>query len=229
MLRAFLARLQPWRPAPELDPLTAYGLWAATYPPEAYNPLMRAEEAAVLDLLPREGVRGGHALDLACGSGRYLRHLKERGAESVAGLDLSVEMLARARAFQPDLVRATMLSLPLSSGSFHLILCGLAVGHLPDLAPAMREVGRVLKPGGVVIYSDFHPFGHLAGWKRAFHANGREYTVQHHLHLYAEHHAACLGAGLTIEALREPRALDESGRPAWGNAPVVLVVRARKG
>lgn len=228
MLRAFLSRFRPLPPASDLDPLTAYGLWAATYPPEAHNPLMRAEEAAVLALLPGDGVRGRHVLDLACGSGRHLRHLKARGPAHIVGLDLSPEMLDRARAIHPDLSRATMLSLPLASGSYDLVLCGLAVGHLPDLAAAMHEIGRVLKSGGAVIYSDFHPFGHLAGRKRAFHASGREYSVQQHLHLYAEHHAACRSAGLTIDAVREPCAVDESGRRAWGDAPVVLVVRAQK-
>ncbi|MBI3763340.1 MAG: class I SAM-dependent methyltransferase [Chloroflexi bacterium] len=187
---------------------------------------MRAEEEAMLDLLP--DTRGLRAIDLACGSGRYLRHLQNRGAACCVGLDLSAEMLARAPAVHSQLARATMLSLPLLDGSIDLVVCGLAVGHLPDLNPALREVARVLKPGGTVLYSDFHPFGHLAGWKRGFRANGSEYSVRHYPHLYAEHHAACAGAGLTIDAVREPCAVDESGRRAWGDIPAALIVRAVK-
>ena len=224
VLRAFISR---FRSLPlELDPATAYDLWAAAYPAQAHNPLTRAEEAAMLELLP--DVRGLRALDLACGSGRYARHLKDRGAARVVGLDLSAAMLARARDVHGVLARATMISLPLPSNTFDLITCGLAVGHLSDLNPVLREMARVLKPGGAVVYSDFHPFGHLAGWKRGFRANGRQYSVRHYPHLYAEHHAACLSVGLTIDAVREPCAVDESGRRAWGDIPVALIIRAVK-
>jgi malonyl-CoA O-methyltransferase len=144
------------------------------------------------------------------------------------GLDLSAEMLARAGDAHASLAQADMMALPLAADSLDLVLCGLAVGHLPRLEAVMRELGRVLRPGGVLIYSDFHPFGHLAGWKRGFSANGREYTVRHHLHLYADHHAACRAAGLTIDAVCEPRAVDDKGERAWGDIPVALVLRALK-
>ena len=80
-----------------LDPVSAYALWAAEYPPFAHNPLMRAEERALLSLLPSD-LRGLAVLDAGCGSGRYLRHARQRGARAVVGVDLSAEMLARARA-----------------------------------------------------------------------------------------------------------------------------------
>jgi malonyl-CoA O-methyltransferase len=119
-----------------------------------------------------------------------------------------------------------MLALPLAAASLDVVVCGLAVGHLPDLGPALGEMARVLRPGGVLVYSDFHPCGHLLGWKRAFRAGAREYVVRHHPHLYADHQAACRAAGLTIEALREPCAVDDAGRRAWGDTPAALVVRA---
>ena len=233
MLRALFSHLSRIRPTVELDPLTAYNLWAANYPPEAHNPLMRAEETAMLDLLPADDLRGRRALDLACGSGRYLRWLKASGAAVVVGLDLSAAMLAHARLMNLTLLQATMLALPLATECFDLVVCGLAVGHTPDLAAALREMARALRPGGLLVYSDFHPFGHFAGWKRGFRANGRDYAVFHHLHLYADHHAACLNAGLTIEAVREPFAVDDAalfaaGHTAWGHRPVALVIRARK-
>ncbi|MGH9877771.1 MAG: class I SAM-dependent methyltransferase, partial [Nitrososphaerales archaeon] len=56
---------------------------------------MELEQRAVLELLPDPA--GKAALDLACGSGRYLATLIERGAVPAAGLDISPQMLARAR------------------------------------------------------------------------------------------------------------------------------------
>lgn len=185
---------------------------------------MRLEQQAVLELLPE--VIGKRVLDLACGSGRYLKLLRERGAASVVGLDLSPEMLRRARTLIRHLVQADLRLLPFPPSTFHLIVCGLAVGHVQDLAGALAEMSRVLIPGGIALYSDFHPFGRLAGWKRTFRAaGGRAYAVQHHFHFYADHHAACCAAGLEIEAVREPL-IDV--QHAWRGCPAVLVIRARK-
>src|SRR6476659_6896108 len=81
---------------PILAPAAAYALWAASYPPHAHNPLMLAEERAMLALLPAD-LRGRAVLDAGCGSGRYLLHALRRNARRVLGVDLSAEMLGRAR------------------------------------------------------------------------------------------------------------------------------------
>lgn len=223
-LRIRLTSLGGRSSSPELTPLDAYALWATTYPPEAHNLLMRLEQAAMLELLP--DVSGKTALDFACGSGRYLNLLRERGAASTVGIDLSPHMLARARTINAPLALADMLWMPLPASIFDVVVCGLAIGHVRDLARALAEMSRVLLPGGNVVYSDFHPFGRLAGWKRNFRAaDGREYAVQHHAHFYADHHAACQSAGLAIEAVREP--LIDFDHP-WRGCPAVLVIRARK-
>src|SRR5215216_5712504 len=84
---------------PTLAPAAAYALWAASYPPHAHNPLMQAEERAMLALLPGD-LRGRAVLDAGCGSGRYLAHVRARGARRVIRVDLSAEMLARAASFE---------------------------------------------------------------------------------------------------------------------------------
>lgn len=212
------------RQAIELNAKEAYAAWASTYSPSAHNPMMELEQRAVLELLPDPA--GKVALDLACGSGRYLAALIERGAAPVAGVDISFQMLARARTKSRQLVQADLRWLPLANSFFELVVCGLAVGHVDDLRGVMIEVGRVLVSDGIVVYSDFHPFGALAGWKRTFRAqDGRQYTVRHHTHLYADHHAACRAAGLVIEEVREPR-IDFEHK--WRGYPAVLVIRARK-
>ncbi len=185
---------------------------------------MRLEQQAMLELLP--DVVGKRVLDLACGSGRYLKLLRERGAASVVGVDFSPQMLFHARPLAPALTQADLLSIPFPFSTFGLVVCGLAVGHVQDLAGALAEMSRVLIPGGIALYSDFHPFGRLAGWKRTFRAaDGRAYAVQHHFHFYADHHAACRAAGLEIEAVREPL-IDVQHE--WRGCPAVLVIRARK-
>ena len=212
------------RPIPELDPVDAYALWADSYPPEAHNPLMELEQNAMLELLP--DLKNKIVLDLACGSGRYILKAREKGASLIYGLDFSPAMLSRARRISNQLVRGSMLSIPFESSSIDAVICGLAVGHVENLAPVVHEMGRVLRPGGHVIYSDTHPFGKLAGWKRRFHTiRGEVYTVKHYFHLYADHHTACRLSGLVIEEIREP--LIEGDHP-WAGCPAALAIRARK-
>ena len=208
----------------ELDVLAAYAQWADTYSPDAHNPLMQLEEQAVQSLLPE--LAGRRFLDLACGSGRYLKRLAPGVGGRAMGVDFSRPMLARAAALGRPLAQADLCALPLADGAFDLIVCGLAVGHLPELTGSLREMARVLAGGGVLIYSDFHPFGALLGWKRTFRgANGTEYAARHHVHLYAAHQAACQAAGLRIEAVREPRI---EGEHVYRGYPAVLVIRATK-
>src|ERR1051325_11179256 len=119
-----------------------------------------------------------------------------------------------------------MLCLPLPGGACEVVVCGLAVGHVQRLDQAIAEMARVLAPGGVMVYSDLHPFGTLAGWKRSFLArDGKQYAARQHVHLYADHQAACQSAGLTIDAVCEPR-IDFEHR--FRGFPAALVIRARR-
>jgi ubiquinone/menaquinone biosynthesis C-methylase UbiE len=100
--------------------------------------------------------RGDALLDLACGPGIYTRPFARRVAPGlVVGLDLSPAMLRharrRARAAGLEnlaLVRGDALRLPLAAGRFDVVNCCGALHLFPDVDLALREVHRVLKPGG---------------------------------------------------------------------------------
>ena len=213
----------------QVDALTGYAHWAKNYPAKAHNPLMAIEEEAMLALLPPL-LSDKVCLDLACGSGSYCRLLQLRQAGQVFGLDYSPDMLAEAQAINPDLrlARSPFLALPYPAETFNLITCGLAVGHEQNLDRVMAEMARVLRPGGVIVYSDFHPFGALAGWQRAFRSrNGLILNLKHYVHLYGDHLRACQAAGLKIETILEP-AGGKHASQQFKNAPVVLVIRTVK-
>jgi malonyl-CoA O-methyltransferase len=240
---------------PTLAPAAAYALWAANYPPHAHNPLMLAEERAMLALLPAD-LRGRRVLDAGCGSGRYLLHALRRNARRVLGVDLSSEMLARARVelkieneelsnahvpnhsqfsiFNSQFIQASLDALPLRDRWADLTICGLTIGHVEHLDAALAELRRVTRPGGTILCSDFHPIGHALGWRREFSADGQRYAVRHTPHLYSDWQHACATLGLRVLRVREPY-LDPADIPAGArfdpaalNVPVALVFELQR-
>ncbi len=242
---------------PTLAPAAAYALWADDYPPYAHNPLMWAEERAMLALLPGD-LSGLRVLDAGCGSGRYLLHARRRGARQIVGVDLSAEMLARARAelrieneevrkaravsnhsqfsiLNSQLILATLDAIPIRSGWADITICGLTLGHLEDLRAPLAELARVTRPGGRLLCSDFHPIGRDLGWRREFSAAGQRYAVRHTWHLDDDWRRAADWLGLEIVRVVEPR-LDPADIPAGARfdpaaleVPAALVFELRRG
>ena len=97
----------------------------------------------------------GVALDAACGTGRHSAFLASRG-HVVIGVDISRGMLAIASSKVPggDFRQGDLHELPVPDRHVHLVVCALALTHVPDLAPVLAEFARVLRPGGHLVISD---------------------------------------------------------------------------
>lgn len=101
--------------------------------------------------LPERG-DGLRLLDVGCGTGHHMARLRQRGFE-VAGVDGSEEMLRYARVNNPgaDLRLSDVDRLPFPDAGFDLILCIEVLRYLPDASGCIRQMARVLKPGGVCL------------------------------------------------------------------------------
>jgi ubiquinone/menaquinone biosynthesis C-methylase UbiE len=112
----------------------------------------RKRLAVLLDPeLPARG-DGLRLLDVGCGTGHHMASLRERGFD-VAGVDGSPEMLEQARANNPDaeIKLSDVESLPFPDASFDFILCIEVLRYLPSAVQCVREMSRVLKPGGICL------------------------------------------------------------------------------
>ncbi|GAB1312823.1 Malonyl-CoA O-methyltransferase BioC [Madurella fahalii] len=110
-----------------------------------------------------------HILDLGCGMGWYAPYFSAQGASSVRGIDLSQNMLARARSMNAasnityvlgdlDSPSSQPVLLPDSdTGNIDVVFSALAVHYLTHLPELVAHIHRVLKPGGVFIFSAEHP------------------------------------------------------------------------
>ena len=102
---------------------------------------------------------GMTALDLACGTGDIAFELAERGA-NVTGLDITHRMLqlAQQKTVGPRRVRfvtGDMMALPFPNVSFDLVTTGYGIRNVPRIEPAIGEIARVLRPGGLFLSLDF--------------------------------------------------------------------------
>lgn len=89
----------------------------------------------------------GYILENGCGVGMYVQHLAPFGG-TVIGLEYDCERAAEARENSPHIVNAAGESLPLPSDSFDLVLSHEVIEHVQADRAAIREIVRVLKPGG---------------------------------------------------------------------------------
>jgi ubiquinone/menaquinone biosynthesis C-methylase UbiE len=221
----------------ELDVVEGYARWATSYD-AAPNPLIRVEEPVVHAMIDR--APPGVALDAACGTGRHAAYLLARG-HRVVGVDATPEMLAKARARVPgaDFRVGDLRRLPVEAASVDLAVCALALTHLPDLAPAVDELARVVRPGGRLVVSDFHPTMLLLGGTGFFVAeDGTPGNVRSFRHPHARYLAAFRRAGLDVVDCVEPALeeddlsplsggmstlAEEAFRTAWVGVPNALV------
>jgi len=202
------AARQRWhKPTVEMGVREGYAEWAKQYDGEAQaNPLIALEEPVTLEVVGE--VAGVDVLDAACGTGRYALRLAEAGAR-LCGVDASGEMLAHAqrkaneRGLSVDLRQADLRALPFDDESFDLVISALALCHVPDLRPVMAEFARVLRPGGRLLISDFHPFCLLIGWRTAFDRPEARYWIENHLNLTEAYVRALLDSGFALTDLRE--------------------------
>jgi demethylmenaquinone methyltransferase/2-methoxy-6-polyprenyl-1,4-benzoquinol methylase len=114
---------------------------------------------------------GERALDLACGTGDITFSLAERATRAV-GLDITQGMLDIAERKRRELnienasfYRADIMRIPFPDGTFDCVTGGYALRNVPDVAGALAEIRRVLKPGGRFCSLDFgHPPNRAYRW-----------------------------------------------------------------
>jgi SAM-dependent methyltransferase len=194
-------------------------------------------------------------IDVGCGEGRVSRDLQALG-HRVVSIDASPTMIAAAREADPegDYRLADAAALPLEDGVADLVVAFMSLQDVDDMPAGMREIGRVLRPGGRACIAVVHPLNsagkfesddddspfviagsYLDGGRTVdlFERDGYSMTF-HSAHHPLEAYAGPLEkAGLLIEAIREPRSMTLDGTPVgrtnrWLRVPLFLHIRALK-
>jgi len=165
-------------------------------------------------------------LDLGAGTGHASRALKRRYPKSLTvAADIAPGMLMRAKAQSRWLrrferVRADAYTLPFRDGAFDVVFSSLMLQWCDDLDGVFAEIARVLKPGGVLLFSTFGP-GTLAELRDAW---GASDAPGNHVNHFFDPHA--LGSALMHAGLSEP-VLDVD-RTVIGYPDVLTLMRELK-
>jgi ubiquinone/menaquinone biosynthesis C-methylase UbiE len=100
--------------------------------------------------------RGRDVLEVGCGTGLLLRRIAAF-ARTARGVDLSPEMLERARARGLDVIEASATRLPFADASFDVACSFKVLAHVRDVHGALSEMARVVRPGGHVLAELYNP------------------------------------------------------------------------
>ncbi len=207
--------MHPPQPRPRVGPEPQYDVFAEEYLEHArdgfYNALY--DRPACLELLGDVG--GLTVLDAACGPGLYAEEMVARGAR-VLGCDVSPEMVRLCGERAPAAeVRVHDLGRPLDwlpDRSVDVVLLALALEYLDDRVAVLRELRRVLGPGGALVLSRMHPTGDWLRHPGDYFADrlvdetwSRGWRVRYWIGPLERTTEELFEAGFLLERLREPR------------------------
>lgn len=222
------------RKYPTTSVTEGYGEWANTYEDSVHDEM----DLKLLSRVKSFDWKNIHnALDLACGTGRIGVWLKQQGVANIDGVDVTAEMLAKAKekgAYRL-LFNGDVLNTKLEGASYDLCTMSLADEHLRDISPLYTEASRLLKPGGHFVIVGYHPFFLMNGLITHFHkGNGDPQAIESYVHLFSDHVNAAYKQGLSLLQMDEG-IIDDSWiatKPKWQkykNRPVSFCFVWKKG
>jgi len=200
------------------DCQTSYDVVADEYVRRIFDELQhKSLDRQLLDRFAASVRDLGPACDMGCGPGHVARYLHERGIQ-VCGIDLSPAMVQRARRLTPDVEfrQGDMLALDAPDEAWAGIAAFYSIIHIPrsDLAQALGELWRVLRPGGTVFLA-FHIGDDTVHFDELW---GRKVCVDVVFYRADEVAGYLRAAGFEIEAIveREPYPdIDHQSRRAY--------------
>ena len=226
----------------ETDPELAYNIWASSYDAQPDNLMLALDGEVFKELLGKIELADKVLVDIGCGTGRHWQELYAGGLKKITGFDVSEKMLEQvAKKFpQAESYRLVTNKLyNLKDNSCDIVISTLAIAHIKNVAEALAEWSRILKPGGHIIITDNHPTALAKGADRTFKHNDKKIAIINYVHPVENIIKIASALNLTI-AKRIEKNIDDSVRlyyekqqaiavfEKWKNTPIIYGILLKK-
>jgi ubiquinone/menaquinone biosynthesis C-methylase UbiE len=215
----------------DTEPELAYNLWAGTYDAQPDNLMLALDEEVFGSLLSDITLYNKIVADVGCGTGRHWGKILDKGPIKLLGFDVSIEMLKILKQKFPQAETHRLISNKLAGlkdEACDCVISTLTIAHIPDAREALTEWNRVLRPGGHVLITDYHPMALAKGGKRTFMHEDHTVAVRNYIHTLQDLAAIARHLGLEMQCLMEKR-VDDAAKAYYEKQNALAVFETWKG
>jgi len=136
-------------------------------------------------LISQINIQGKQLADIGCGTGRHWPAIFSKEPAELTGFDVSGGMLQKLKEKYPKAYTRQItdnLFSDIPDASYDVIISTLTVAHIENIEEAIQSWARLLKSGGEIIITDFHPHTLAFGGKRTFKHNNAVMAVRNYVH-----------------------------------------------
>jgi ubiquinone/menaquinone biosynthesis C-methylase UbiE len=163
----------------------AYNVWSANYDHQPNNLMLALDEIIISELLQELNLNNKIVADIGCGTGRHWERIMAKNPALITGFDVSAGMLMKLKEKFPGAVVKKITDnffIKEPDNHYDVIISTLTVAHIENINQAILAWSRILKAGGHMLITDFHPALLAHGGKRTFSVNRKQFTVKNFVH-----------------------------------------------
>jgi ubiquinone/menaquinone biosynthesis C-methylase UbiE len=169
----------------EKSAVEAYDLWSNDYDKQPDNLMLHLDGKLFNHLISQINIQGKQVADIGCGTGRHWSVIFDKQPGALTGFDVSGGMLQKLKEKYPQAqIRKITDNLfsDVPDQTYNVIISTLTVAHIENIEEALQSWARLLKSGGDIIITDFHPHTLTFGGKRTFKHNNAVMAVRNYVH-----------------------------------------------
>lgn len=209
----------------ETEPAEAYDKWSSAYDSQPDNLMLAMDEQITATLLEGIMLQSGVIADIGCGTGRHWEKMMTRNPKRILGYDVSAGMLAKLKEKYPAAETCLLKDhhLPgLENDSCDLLISTLTIAHINNPGEALAEWSRVLRPGGYLLITDYHPVALSQGARRTFSYRSQTVAIRNYIHPIDKINEICRQLGLQRLRFIERR-IDDVVKPYYEKQEALAV------
>ena len=163
----------------------SYDIWAGSYDEQPENLMLLMDEEIFSTLLQHCDMRDKLVADIGCGTGRHWEKMLACNPSQIKGFDISPGMLQKLKQRYPWAECDQILDnhfAGVTNNNFDIIISTLTIAHIENIEEALKSWCRILKKGGEIIITDFHPDALAKGAKRTFQQQNQTISITNYPH-----------------------------------------------